>query len=106
MGECPVCKRKYSQSVEYCPECRVGVIPEFNKTLKEKKKNFVEVYRTQDIALAGLIKEVLEDHEILCYLDSYFFAHISPLFSPVKVMVYKENIEEAREILRLFFKED
>ena len=102
MGECPVCRRKYSQGVEYCPECRVGIMPEF----KEKKKNFVEVYRTQDVALAGLIKEVLEDHEILCYLDSYFFAHIYPLLSPVKIMVYKEHIEEAEEILRLFFKED
>jgi hypothetical protein len=112
MGRCPICKKKYSQGVEYCPSCQVGVIPEFNETVKEKRKTFVEVYRTQDIALAGLIKEVLEDHEILCYLDNYFSHSLNiHLFFPlayhgIRVMVYEEDTKEAREILSLFFKEN
>lgn len=105
MSECPICKKKYSQDIEYCPECRVGIIREFNESFKEKM--FVEVYRTKDVALAGLIKEVLDDHKVICYLGNYFIAHIySPFFSPVKVMVYKEDVEDAKEVINLFFRED
>ncbi len=105
MSECPICKKKYSHGVEYCPECRVGIIREFNESSKENM--FVEVYRTKDVALAGLIKEVLDGHKVICYLGNYFIAHIySPFFSPVKVMVYKEDVEYAKEVINLFFRED
>jgi putative signal transducing protein len=105
MSDCPICKKKYSQGVNYCTECRVRVDQEFNDPSKEM--TFVEVYRTEDVALAGLIKEVLSDHEVMCYLGNYFIAHIySPYFSPIKVMVYKEDIENAEEIINLFFRED
>ncbi len=105
MNECPICKKKYPRFVEYCSECRVSVIRVSNGSSKEK--TFVEVYRTEDVALAGLIKEVLDDHKIICYLDNYFIAHIySPFFSPVKVMVYKEDVEDAEEVINLFFRED
>jgi hypothetical protein len=109
LGECPVCKRKYPQEVEYCPDCRIGIIPDFRETIRENEtgKTFVEVYKTRDLAMAGLIKEVLEDHEIICRLDNYSLARIYPsLISPIKVMVYKEHIEEARQILNLFFEQD
>ncbi|HXG31347.1 MAG TPA: DUF2007 domain-containing protein [Thermodesulfobacteriota bacterium] len=102
MGKCPICKKTYPQGTEYCPHCCVGIVFEEN----EGKRTFVEVYRTEDPALAGLIKEVLEDHGLICYLENYSLARIYPsLVSPIRVMVYKEGIEEANEILRLFFKE-
>ncbi len=102
MNECSICKKKYSEGVEYCRECGLGVIQEFNESSNEKA--FVEIYRTEDVVLAGLIKEVLDDNEIICYLGNYFIAHIyGPFFSPVKVMVYKEHAEEAREVIDLFF---
>ncbi len=109
MGNCPSCNKKYPEKVEYCPDCRIGIVPDLiDATEKnDKTKTFVEAYRTQDIALAGLIKEVLEDHEIICYLENYSFAHIYPsLVSSIKVMVYKEHIEGAKEVLNLFFEND
>lgn len=76
------------------------------RTTEESKKTFVEVYRTDDVALAGLIKEILDDNEVICYLDSYFFAHLyHPFVSPIKVMVYKDDIEEAEHLLSLYFRE-
>ena len=82
MGQCPICKKKYSRDVEYCPRCQVGIIPSLNETVSEKKNTFVEVYRTEDVHL--------------------FF----PLaYHGIKVMVYEEDIIEAKEILSLFFKE-
>jgi hypothetical protein len=112
MGQCPICKKKYIQDLEYCPGCQVGVIPAFNNAVKGKRSTFVEVYRTENVALAGLIKEVMEDHEVLSYLGNYFSHSLhAHFFFPVayqgiKVMVYYEDIEKAREILNLFFKED
>ncbi len=111
MGQCPICKKKYSRDVEYCPRCQVGTIPSFNETLSEKRNTFVEVYRTEDVHFAGLIKEVLEDHEILCYLDNYYSHSLNVLlFFPlayhgIRVMVYEEDTIEAKEIISLFFKE-
>lgn len=87
----------------------MGIIRNSDEAFEEneRKRTFVEVYRTEDLTLAGLIKEVLEDHGLICYLENYSFAHIYPsLVSPIKVMVYKEGIEDAKEIIRLFFKED
>ncbi len=87
------------------------MIPSFNETVSEKRNTFVEVYRTEDVHLAGLIKEVLEDHEILCYLDNYYSHSLNVhLFFPlayhgIRVMVYEEDTIEAKEILGLFFKE-
>lgn len=84
-------------------------IPEF-KTAEDKEngKTFLEAYKTQDAALAGLIKEVLEDHNILCYLDNYHSIHILyPLaYRGIRVMVYKDCMEDAKSILELFFKEE
>lgn len=71
------------------------------------KRTFIEVHRTEDLAIAGLIKEVLEDHEIVCYLENYSLARIYPsLVYPIKIMVYNQDVEEAREILSLYFRED
>lgn len=102
MGKCQICKKRYPQWVEYCSGCQIEIVKEFDGFSKEK--TFVEVYRTGNVALAGLIKEVLDDHRIICYLGNYFIAHIySPFFSPVKVMVYREDVEYAEEVINLFF---
>ena len=111
MGQCPICKKKYSHGSEYCPKCQVGIVPTLNETSNENKNTFVEVYRTENVHLAGLIKEVLEDHEILCYLDNYYTHSLNlHLFFPlayqgIRVMVYENDTLEAKEILNLFFKE-
>ena len=73
----------------------------------ENKRMFIEVRRTQDLAIAGLIKEVLDDNGIVCYLENYSLARIYPsLISPIKVMVYIEDVEKAKELLSLYFRED
>jgi len=105
MNECPICKRRYTKGVEYCSDCQIGIVRGFGGSSEEKA--FVEVYRTEDVALAGLIKEVLDDHRVISYLDNYFIAHIyGPFFSPVKVMVYREDVEDAKEVINLFFSQD
>jgi hypothetical protein len=83
----------------------VTAIPDFKyRVTEENTKTFVEIYRTDDVSLAGLIKEVLDDNNIICYLDSYFFAHLyHPFVSPIKIMVYREDVEEAKQLLSLFF---
>jgi hypothetical protein len=77
-----------------------------DRIINEDKKTFVEAYKTTDAALAGLIKEVLEDHNILCYLDNYYSMHILyPLvYRGIRVMVYRDCLEDASRILDLFFK--
>ncbi|MGQ0794236.1 MAG: putative signal transducing protein [Deltaproteobacteria bacterium] len=68
---------------------------------------FIEVYKTQDLAIAGLIKEVFEDHGIICHLQNYALSHLYPtLFSNIKIMVYRESEEDARAILFAFFSEE
>ena len=80
-------------------------IPDFKYRLpKGNTKTFVEIYKTDDVALAGLIKEVLDDNNILCYLGNYHFAHLyHPFVSPIQIMVYREDVEEANQLLSLFF---
>ena len=124
MGKCPICSKKYDDTVSYCIKCEVGIVPDLNQVInassednesidigEDKKTNsFIEVYKTNDAPLAALIKDFLEDHDIVCYVDGYHSQSLNiaiPFHAGsygMKVMVYKENLKEAEEIIENFFK--
>ncbi len=132
MAECPLCKNSFSSDISYCPNCEVGLIPDVvgvsyentlhdhkpfggdtkQKPVKKSKKTFVELHRTENAALAALMKDFLENHNIVCYVDNYFSQSLNVnLLMPnatsgVRVMVYQDDFEEAKGIVEAFFQED
>jgi len=68
---------------------------------------FVEIYRTWNEQKAGMIKELLDDYDIECYLSSHITHSVYPIpvdgLGEIRVMVPVEEEEESRNLLSNFF---
>lgn len=69
--------------------------------------DFVEIYRTWNEQKAGMIKELLGDYDIECYLSSHITHSVYPIpvdgLGEIRVMVPAEEEEESRDIIANFF---
>lgn len=68
---------------------------------------FVEIYRTWNEQKAGMIKELLGDYDIECYLSSHITHSVYPIpvdgLGEIRVMVPKEEEEKSKDIVANFF---
>ncbi|MFB6214383.1 MAG: putative signal transducing protein [Candidatus Bipolaricaulia bacterium] len=68
---------------------------------------FVEIYRTWNEQKAGMIKELLGDYDIECYLSSHITHSVYPIpvdgLGEIRVMVPQEEEEKSRDIVGNFF---
>lgn len=68
---------------------------------------FVEIYSTWNEQKAGMIKELLRDYDIECYLSSHITHSVYPIpvdgLGEIRVMVPIDEEEESREIVGNFF---
>lgn len=68
---------------------------------------FVEIYSTWNEQKAGMIKELLGDYDIECYLSSHITHSVYPIpvdgLGEIKVMVPSEEEERSRDLLGNFF---
>lgn len=68
---------------------------------------FVEIYRTWNEQKAGMIKELLGDYDIECYLSSHITHSVYPIpvdgLGEIRVMVPQEEEEKSRDIVDNFF---
>lgn len=68
---------------------------------------FVEIYRTWNEQKAVMIRELLSDYDIECYLSSHITHSVYPIpvdgLGEIRVMVPYEEEEESRNILANFF---
>jgi hypothetical protein len=102
---CPKCRAEYREGVKKCGECDVSlveVLPEKPKPIQEPLKDieFVSVVRSfnpQDIAI---IESILADSDIEYYIQGKEGMVVYPLVDPARVMVVKEQADEARDLLK------
>lgn len=68
------------------------------------KDDLVQIYLTNDISTADLIKNTLEDNDINVILQQTTARSVYPItidgMGEIKIMVLKENKEKAEEILK------
>ncbi|MBS3735905.1 MAG: DUF2007 domain-containing protein [Candidatus Bipolaricaulota bacterium] len=68
---------------------------------------FVEIYRTWNEQKAGMIKELLGDYDIECYLSSHITHSVYPIpvdgLGEIRVMVPQEEEEKSKDIVANFF---
>jgi len=69
--------------------------------------DFVEVYRTWNEQKAEMIRELLGDYDIECYLSSHITHSVYPIpvngLGEIRVMVPPDEEEESRDIISNFF---
>jgi preprotein translocase subunit SecY len=70
---------------------------------RKKGESFVKVAEVHDIPIAGLLKSVLEQKGITCYLRGYYHRALLYFFGPyieISVLVPKEKVTDAEELIK------
>jgi len=97
---CPKCKAEYREGFETCSDCDLKLVHELPP---EPDPEFVEyqellfTYNPFDIAL---LKSLLDAEGINYFFQGEHFSYVRPLAIPVRLMVGKDQISMAAEIIK------
>ena len=101
---CPICKSEYREGFEICAECKVKLVdqlpPEPEAEIEFEFVDFEEVLSTFNPADIALIKSLLDGEGIIYFIQGEHFSYMQPLALPARLMVKRDQAEEAREILK------
>jgi ribosomal protein S16 len=100
---CPKCRTEYREGFYVCSDCNTDLVEELPELPEEGKPEFieyVEVMGTYNPADAALIKSILDSERITYYFNADHFMQVSPLAEPVRLMVKKDEVEKAKELLQ------
>jgi hypothetical protein len=107
MGEssmfCPKCRSEYNEGVKVCAECEaplVATLPEKPKHPVPNDIDFVTIVETFSPADIAIIESILEGSEIDYYIQGENALSVTPYVIPVRVLVTKEQVEKAKELLK------
>ena len=116
---CPKCLAEYVEGISVCADCGIGLVTEVPDDCMpgenrgdESGRNFVpsmagdiewgdfeEILSTFNAGDIAFIKSVLEAEGIAYYFLGEFFNYMEPLAQPARLMVRKDQAEQARELL-------
>lgn len=91
---CPKCKSEYREGVVICCDCNVPLVSELQIEPKPGFVDYAEILSTNNAADIALIKSLFDSERIVHYFLGEHFAF------PVRLMVNKDQVEEARELLK------
>lgn len=98
---CPVCRLKYKQGFTTCSDCGVELVYELPPEQGEEFIEYEEILSILNPAGIAIIKSIFEDEQITYhFLDEQYNYQGSPLTVPARLMVKKEQVETAKELLK------
>ena len=100
---CPKCKAEYVEGIKICADCGVGLVPELAPDDTPEPLHWIdfeEVLTTFNAGDIALIKSILDAEDISYYFQGEAFNYVGPLIQAPKLMVQKDQADQAREILK------
>jgi hypothetical protein len=97
---CPKCRTEYREGFYVCVDCDSDLVDELPPEEKPEFIEYEEVMATYNPADVALIKSLLDAEEITYYFNAEHFMYVRPLGEQVRLMVKKDEVEKAREILQ------
>ena len=100
---CPKCRTEYREGFYVCSDCNTDLVDEPPELPEEERPEFIEyqeIMGTYNPADVALIKSILDSENMICYFNADHFMQVSPLAEPVRLMVKKDDVEKAKEILQ------
>jgi hypothetical protein len=97
---CPECGVKYKKSISLCPKCGIPLISGPPPESGLQPSGFEEILATFNAGEIAIIKSLLDGEGITYYFKGEYFNYIEPLAQPAKLMVLKDDVEKAKEILK------
>jgi len=99
---CPKCKKEYKEGIYLCGDCRISLVPQLQPDPLSKLQEcpeFEEILFTSNAGEMALIKSLLESEGITYYFKGEFSSHAHPFPQPARLMVRRDEVHEAKEIL-------
>lgn len=99
---CPKCKSEYVSRITECPECKVRLV----ERLPDKADTggqyveYVELMTALKPADVVLIRSILDGSDVVYYIKGEQALHAAYYFLEARLMVSKEHVDQARELLR------
>jgi len=100
---CPKCGTEYREGFYVCTDCNSDLVDQLPPDEESKEPEFieyVEIMGTYNPADVAVIKSTLDAENITYYFNAEHFMYVSPLAESVRLMVKKDEVEKAKEILR------
>ena len=97
------CRTEYREGFYVCSDCNSDLVNELPELPPEQKPEFieyVELMGTYNPADVALIKGILDAENITYYFNAEHFMYVEPLAEQVRLMVKKDEVEKAKEILQ------
>lgn len=97
---CPICKQNYRIWVRTCPDCRVKLVKPVPTNSETESFEYTEVLATRNCGDIAFIKSVLDSADIVYFFQGEHFVSLKPYVTPARLMVKKDQVEEAKELLK------
>jgi len=101
---CPQCKSEYVSGITECPECKVRLVDRLPEEpeVKHQYVDYVEVLSRLKPPDVVLIKSILDSSDVAYYIKGEHSLHAAYSFLDAKLMVRKDQVDQARELLHDF----
>ncbi|HAX99347.1 MAG TPA: hypothetical protein DCY12_10790 [Candidatus Atribacteria bacterium] len=90
----PKCKSEYQEGVVICCDCNISLVSALKREPKLEFVDYEEILFTNNAADIAVIKSLFDSEGIVYYFLGEHFAF------PIRLMVNKDQAQEARELLR------
>ena len=97
---CPHCRSEYEEGTNICSKCGALLIGALPVEPAPEYVEFEEILATYNAVEIAIIKSLLDPEGIDYYFKSEFFSYMEPLAQPARLMVRKDQADEAGQILK------
>jgi len=100
---CPRCKSEYRPGFTTCADCGVELVDHLQEDdpgLEPRFVAYTEVLSTFNVMDIALVKSLLDSERITYFFHGENFNRVRPLALPARLMVKKDQVACAKEILK------
>ncbi|MGD1047937.1 MAG: DUF2007 domain-containing protein [Candidatus Krumholzibacteriaceae bacterium] len=97
---CPKCKSEYKEGVRQCYDCGVPLVDVIPPEPKVRDLEYVSILETFNWGDIAMIESVLEGSGIDYLIQGERALYVVQYVEPVTVLVVKEQVDEAKELLK------
>ena len=97
---CPTCQAEYREGITVCPTCQVPLVEVLESEPEPEFVDYEEVLQTHNPADIAFVKSLLDGEDVSYLFQGEFFNQMGPPVIPARLLVRKDQVELAREILQ------
>ena len=101
---CPKCKSEYVAGITECPECKVRLVDRLPDESAKRTEyiEYVELLTALKPPEVALVRSILDGSDVVYYIKGEQSLHTAYGFLDARLMVRKDHLDKARELLREF----